>query len=113
MIHFLFPMRPHEWLAVLFFCSLLFFIVVSSHALRVFAPITEAAPHYLVDQEIEVYIEGAVERPGVYKLPRGALLKELLSQAKPLPTANLKKFKSESKLRPGQKITVQTVRLKK
>lgn len=71
------------------------------------------APHYLVSQEIEVRIEGAVEKPGLYTLKRGAVLSEALELAVPSPEANLKKYKMDRILRDGQTIKVPAIKVKK
>ena len=100
-------MRPHEWLAILIMSGLLIITACSSHIFfSAASPSDELPPHYILDQEIEVVIQGAVENPGAYKMPRGATVKDLVAKASPLPNANLTRLKPESKLRAGQKIVI-------
>jgi hypothetical protein len=42
------------------------------------------------DDAIQVYVTGAVEKPGVYRLQKGARMIEAVNIAQSLPTANLK-----------------------
>lgn len=69
--------------------------------------------HHLVSQEIEVRIEGAVEKPGLYTLRRGTVLREALELAIPMPEANLQKYKMDRPLHDGQTIKVPAIKVKK
>lgn len=53
-----------------------------------------------------VYIDGAVESPGMYQMPLKSTVNDLLQIAHPAPQANLKKVKLNSTLKPGQRITI-------
>jgi hypothetical protein len=88
----------HEWITVL---SLLGFLLLLTLIVTFFSSSSHDTlnPHYLVDQKIEVYIEGAVEKPGVYQVDRGTPLKAILEEAKPLKEAYLKKINLEKKLK--------------
>ncbi len=56
---------------------------------------------------IEVYVVGAVKHPGVYTLPSGARIYELLQAAGgPLPNANLVALNLAAKLNDGQEVYV-------
>jgi hypothetical protein len=98
---------PHEWLAIIFIIAILSIITLATHS-------SESAPsanlatasHYVVNQYIEVSIEGAVESPGKHTLKKGASIKELLNLAKLLPNADLKHIKEEKILRQGQKVKI-------
>jgi len=61
----------------------------------------EKEPEFIV-----VHISGAVERPGVYRLPRGARVHEALDQAGVLPEADPHALNLAATLQDGQKIYV-------
>lgn len=109
------PQLPvHEWMAIavliLFLLGLTLLAFFSQQ--RAF-PIPEAPPKELVEQEIEVFVEGAVEHPGHFHVKKGALVKDVLEQAKPTSDANLKRIKPDRKLRKGQVIKIPRKRVAK
>ncbi|PKM75997.1 MAG: competence protein ComEA [Firmicutes bacterium HGW-Firmicutes-15] len=55
---------------------------------------------------IQVYVTGAVEKPGVYRLQTGARAYEAIDMARALPTANLKNINLAQKIEDGQPIVV-------
>lgn len=55
---------------------------------------------------IQVYVIGAVEKPGVYRLPQEARAYEAVEMAKPLPVADLNHINLASKLGDGQALVV-------
>jgi len=55
---------------------------------------------------IQVYVSGAVEKPGVYKVGKDARLYEALEMANSLPAADLKNINLAQKLEDGQAIVV-------
>ena len=57
-------------------------------------------------REIVVYVSGAVEKPGLVRLPMDARLNDALKQVSPLPEANVDFMNPAEKLKDGQKITV-------
>ena len=63
-------------------------------------------PHYMSDPEIEVYVQGAVQNPGSYKLMQGANVGDVLNLAQPLDDADLSKVKMQTKARRGQVIKI-------
>jgi hypothetical protein len=104
------PTLPtHEWLAILFLIVLL--AALSIIALIPSDPIANLPkdpPKHIVDQEIEVFIEGAVEKPGSYIAKRGELVKDIVALAVPKDDADLQRLKLDKKLRKGQVIKVQS-----
>jgi competence protein ComEA len=58
---------------------------------------------------IQVYVTGAVEKPGVYRLQPGARAYEAIDMAHSLPTANLKNINLAQKIEDGQPIVVPTI----
>ena len=56
--------------------------------------------------EIVVHVAGAVTKPGVYRLPGTARVIDAVTQAKPLPTADLDQLNLAANLSDGQKVTV-------
>lgn len=105
------PSLPaHEWLAIVFIISLMAVLCLVAISYRESSlPEVTSEPHYVIDQEIEVFIEGAVENPGTYKVKRGALLQEVLILAKPTTNADLRRIKLQSKVRQGQSVKILTL----
>ncbi len=58
------------------------------------------------DDIIQVYVTGAVQKPGVYRLPPDARVYEAIDLAQSLPTANLTNINLAQKLEDGQAIVV-------
>lgn len=101
----------HEWLAVLTTAGFMILLIAISQcsSTRVFdKQITQAEPHYLYDQTIEVMVTGAVEHPGKYSFKKGAVMQEVLTQAVPTSDANIKRIRPQSKLRNGQVVNIPT-----
>lgn len=99
------PALPvHEWMAVVAILLLMGLLVGMVFLRGEYALIDP--PHYLVEQEIEITIEGAVAHPGTYHLPRGSTLQEALKQAEPLPDSDLKRMKLQRKIRKGDHVSV-------
>lgn len=98
---------PGEWLVIIA-VSLVMVLLTGVSILsdrHMTSPATDF-PHHLISQEIEVFVEGAVEHPGAFKLKRGALVEDVIALANPHPQANLHKVKMKSKLRNGQRVRV-------
>lgn len=97
----------HEWLAVVILAAILFLFALFTRfsSESSWPPATEG-PHHIVDQKIELFVEGAVERPGRLITVKGKRVKEILEEVRPLPEADLSKLKLESKVRRGQHIRV-------
>ena len=97
----------HEWLAIV---TLLSFLTVLTILAIVrdegVLPKSTKPPHYIVDQRIEVFVEGAVEKPVRIVVTRGTLLEEVLKQAQLLPDADPERLKLQTKVRRGQHIRV-------
>ncbi|MEW5898248.1 MAG: ComEA family DNA-binding protein [Bacillota bacterium] len=71
--------------------------------------IERSAPAEAADKaapEIVVHVIGAVEKPGIYRLPRGSRVNDALSQAGALPEADLDALNLAAPLADGQKIPV-------
>ncbi len=102
----------HEWLAIaviLGFLLLLTLIAAVGQSQDHEAFKTVAAPgSYLKPQEIEFHIEGAVAKPGIYRVKVGTKLKDAIILAEPLLEADLRKIKPASRVRNGQKVVLAT-----
>lgn len=97
----------HEWAAVAAIILLtLVLIAIILFSTRTVPASELGDPHYAADKEIEIVVEGAVEKPGVYRFTRGALVKDALALAIPTPEARLTRFKLEQKLHKGQVLKV-------
>jgi competence protein ComEA len=59
-----------------------------------------------VTQELVVHVTGAVEKPGVYHLPRGSRVNEAIARAGVLPEADLNALNLAAPLADGQKVPV-------
>lgn len=57
-------------------------------------------------QDVVVHVGGAVEKPGVYHLPRGSRVNDAVLKAGALPDADLNAMNLAAVLADGQKITV-------
>ena len=97
-------LRVHEWLAIATFIGVL--TVIASFASCPSTHLSMDTPHYLGSTEIEVFVEGAVEYPGIYRVTPGTVLKDVLSLAQPTISADLRRLKPDSKLRNGRIIKV-------
>lgn len=101
----------HEWVAVILLIGLLFGLTLITFFFNDNTmPQATGTPHYLLEQDFEVFVEGAVENPGAYKVKRGASIQDVVDQAKPLPEANLKILKLSKKVRNGQIIKIKETR---
>jgi len=69
---------------------------------------TDAGPK-VKEEIIQIYVTGAVEKPGVYRLPSEARVYEAIDMAQSLPTANLKNINLALKLEDGQAIVVPAI----
>lgn len=101
------PRLPvHEWLIVsLLIISLLLLSFVTLFWKKDSPPVTQEQIE-LTNERIEVTVQGAVERPGMYELNKGCRLKELWKLCFPFSEADLRRFKPNSLLRDGQTIKV-------
>ena len=98
-------LRIHEWLAVIIIVSLLIVLTLITHFSES-KPVITNHPHYIVDQKIEVFVEGAVEEPLRLIVTKGTRVEEVLEKVKLLPEADLSKLKLQAKVRRGQHIRI-------
>lgn len=105
---------PGEWLVIVALTLVMVLLTgVSIFSDRHMTSPVIDSPHHLISQEIDVFIEGAVDHPGAFKIKRGALVEELIALANPRPDANLSKLKMKSNLRNGQRVKVPVQATKK
>ena len=97
-----------EWLAVAIFMGFILMLTVISRPIPDSSLQAAHALHGFTSSEIEISIDGAVEKPGKYSVKKGATLQEVLGKATPLPSANLKHLNLKRKLRIGQNIHIPT-----
>lgn len=96
----------HEWLIiVLLIVTLLMLTFITFIWNKSELPPTTVS-HALSNELVQVTIQGAVKKPGIYEFPKGANLKQLVATAEPLPEANLERLKMNSKLRDGQLVKI-------
>ena len=99
----------HEWLIILLLvCMMTILSVVTYIKEDTFTPLTESG-HALFSNEIRVYINGAVSKPGWHVLKKISTLKDLLVLAEPLPDADLTKFKVSARLKHEKHIYVPAI----
>lgn len=97
----------HEWCIIVLFCLIL--LALAGFALGrskkgedpIHSPLAEMPVALL-----EIKVEGAVVKPGVYRMPLSASLKDVLDQAELLPSADQSKLKWNRKLRHEQTIRI-------
>ncbi len=101
------PKLPaHEWLIiVLLITALLLLSLVTLIWRRDKLPPIEAQ-HELTTELVQVTVQGAVERTGVFEMRKGCKFKELWELCRPLPDANLTRFKPNQFIRDGQVVIV-------
>jgi hypothetical protein len=101
-----------EWLALTTIIGLLGMLTAVSF-IRTEKPslVDLESPFMLVNPEVAVNVEGAVESPGSYRLKKGSLVKEAIALAKLMPDADMRKIKLEAKIRPGKKIHVPKIQM--
>lgn len=96
----------HEWIAVVFILFLLLILTLMTFKTTNSEVLEFDPPHYVVEPNIKIALEGAVENPGILEIKRGSTVRDALKLAKPLPEANVSKLKLDAKLRNGQTIKV-------
>lgn len=98
----------HEWYIVLIFCLIL--LVLAGFGLASPKANLPIAPIISIPEEgntvLQIKVEGHVIKPGLYRLPLHATLKELLEQAEPLASADLSELNFRRRLRDGQIIHI-------
>lgn len=102
----------HEWLAVVaivgFLLLLTLIVIFRGSGSHILDEKKDARLHYLKPQTVNVYIDGAVAKPGSYAVKAGTLIKDVVAMAEPLPEADLRKIRPAVKARNGQSCTVAT-----
>ncbi len=99
------PYLPlHEWCVIILFCVIL--LILAGFALGNQKRLPPSLPSEPVLTTLQVKIMGQVAKPGVYRLPLKATVKELLEQAQPLSSADLSQVKERRQLRDGQTIHI-------
>lgn len=100
----------HEWLAVLTIVGFLLLLtcVVIIERENTSMPLERGGGRefHLKAQEVNVHIEGAVAKPGTYRVKAGMSIEEALKKAEPLPNASFSKIRLKSRVRNGQNIIV-------
>lgn len=96
----------HEWMAIAALIGLLVLLTTFAFLSVDHPSVRVDPPHYAVDPEIDVFVEGAVEHPGKHRIKRGSLVKDVLAVARPLQDADLNRIKPESKVHKGRVIRV-------
>jgi protein involved in polysaccharide export with SLBB domain len=62
--------------------------------------------HIIRDNMIDVSISGAVESPGMYRIKRGSMVKDLVALATPLKEANITKVNLTTRLTQGRHVKI-------
>lgn len=74
-------------------------------------PSLEEDPHWLVDPYIDVYIAGAVNHPGEYRVRRGSTRGDLLTKAEPYLDADLGRLRTSLKLKQGELVEIPLMKM--
>jgi protein involved in polysaccharide export with SLBB domain len=92
----------YEWCVVVLFCIILLIL-----AFLAFKRPSQPLPLVAISKNfLEVEIQGAVEKPGIYRLPTNSATKELIEQAQLLPNADISQIKWKRKLYDGQTVRI-------
>lgn len=96
-----------DWGVIIAYCAILTSLTLYT---QVYIPwVCPALPeqaHWTHPATVTVYITGEVEVPGEHTLKVGSTRGDLLAQAKPLETADLRRLKTSVKLKQGQLVEV-------
>lgn len=96
----------HEWIIVGLILTIMMFItLITAYKSSSVPKVIEHVQQQALD-EIEVKVEGAVEKPDFYIVPKGSVMEAVLEKARPTEEADLSPLKLKSELRDGQKIKV-------
>ncbi len=96
-----------EWMVVLSLILLLFTLTWVTHRNNLSLLSRDySEPQFILDPQIQVRVEGAVEYPGVYIVERGALVQDVLIKAQPTNQADLKRLSQNKKVRDGQTLKI-------
>jgi len=101
----------HEWCIILLFCLILLALAGFALGRSKSMPPSDISPPVPQVTVLQVKIEGQVAKPGLYRLPLNAKLKQLLEQAEPLPSADLSELNWRRKLHHNQTIHIPERRL--
>src|SRR5437868_1644374 len=84
----------HEWLAVVMIIGLLGFLTAISWVNQKYpTSLQTGTPRFIVAQEIEINVQGAVEHPGRRVVKKGTTVREALEEAGMMSDADLRKIK--------------------
>ncbi len=98
----------HEWLTIIAIALglvLLAFLSLNNNEPNPLASIEEPRDQ---TSQVQVWVDGEVSHPGAHKLPKGSTIEDLLKRVKPLPNADVRRYKPSTKLKDGRHITVRT-----
>jgi DNA uptake protein ComE-like DNA-binding protein len=102
----------HEWCIILLFCLILLalagFAWGRPKSIPILSSVAPSTPSMTV---LQVEVRGQVAKPGLYRLPVNATLKQLVEQAEPLASADLSQLNWRRKLRNDQTLHIPERRL--
>ena len=102
----------HEWLAVVTIIGFIGMLAVCAYLMSPPLALQTGQPHYLIDNTVEVFVQGSVQFPGPRRVPRGSTIQDVLEVAKPLPQANTGRLNLQAKVRTNQVIKVPAKKVK-
>ncbi|MBJ7448779.1 MAG: hypothetical protein JHC93_00285 [Parachlamydiales bacterium] len=95
----------YEWFILSLFCTGIFLFSVCSHYAGRHSVLLIQKKSYH-QKNISVLVLGAVRFPGTHHIKEGALIREALIQAQPLPMAALSKIKKSKALKPQEVLLI-------
>ena len=98
--------KTREWLIVILYATVVGTITLITQFLVPLSEPDEGALHQLAPNTLDASVSGAVARPEIYSLPKGAKVADLLAAAEVLPEADLSKIRLASRLTQGRHIHV-------
>lgn len=103
----------HEWIAVATISGFIAMLAVCSYFSSPPLSVQLGEPHHLLEETIQVFVEGSVVHPGAIRVPRGATMEKVLSQAALLPEADVKNLNMKTKVRANQTIKIRSKKSRK
>jgi protein involved in polysaccharide export with SLBB domain len=102
-----FPLKVHEWLAIaLIIAAIGSLAVITSYSKKGATQADQTKMPIQNRSGIEILIKGAVEYPGIYRLPSEMLMKDLLELARLQPDADLRRYNLDRPVKRGRAINV-------
>lgn len=98
--------RTREWLVIILYTTLVGAITLITQFLVPLSEPRDGKLHELIKTTLDVSVSGAVAKPDIYILKKGATIGDLLAKAEVLAEADISKIKLTTRLTQGRHIHV-------